>query len=333
MAVALRHAAYRRGWYKTRHLLRPVVSVGNLTMGGTGKTPLVALVAKLLLRHGWRPSILSRGYGRHSPDAFLIIETGMARYADPLEVGDEPALLAHLLPEVPVVVCADRFRGGRLAEQRFPIDVHILDDGFQHWQLERRLDIVVLDATQRLSNDQIFPAGRQREPVASLRRAPLVVITRAPAGSPNSIEDLIKEIHPAAKIFHTSTQLSALTDTSSGEAVPFDKIRAQKVTAFCGVGNPAAFFADVRRWRFDLIAQDAFSDHHVYTEQELGRLVARARKEGAAALLTTAKDAVKFPRNWRPELPILACVIETPIQEGEDFERSLLAYLDRRENE
>ena len=116
LAVAWRHAAYSQGLSKAHRLSRPVVSVGNLTMGGTGKTPLVALIAKLLLRHGWRPSILSRGYGRRSRDEVLLVETGLSRYADAWEVGDEPALLARLLPEVPIIVCADRFRGGRLAD-------------------------------------------------------------------------------------------------------------------------------------------------------------------------------------------------------------------------
>jgi tetraacyldisaccharide 4'-kinase len=331
LAVALRHALYRQGWFKSRRLSRPVVSVGNLTMGGTGKTPLVALAAKTLRRRGWHPSILTRGYGRRNQAGLLVIAPGLARYADPLEVGDEPALLARLLPEVPIVVCADRFRGGQMAEERFGVDVHLLDDGFQHWQLGRSLDILVLDATQALSDQRIFPAGRQREPLAAIRRAPIVIITRAPEGDRNSIEDLVKEVHPAARVFHSSTQLAALTNAASGEAIPLDRIRAQKITAFCGIGNPAAFFADVRRWQFNLIAEDAFPDHHVYTEQELQRLVARARAVGAAALLTTEKDAVKFPRNWRPELPILACVIATPIHEGEDFERLLLTYLGRPE--
>jgi tetraacyldisaccharide 4'-kinase len=326
-AVALRHAAYRRGWFKTRRLSRPVISVGNLTMGGTGKTPLVAHVARILLRRGWHPSILSRGYGRQSKADLVAIAPGFDRHADPLEVGDEPALLARLLPEIPLVVCADRFRGGKVAEERFPVDVHILDDGFQHWQLERSLDIVVLDATSSISDRQIFPAGRQREPLSALRRAPMVVITRASADGREPLEALIQEVHPAAKVFHSSTQLVAVVDTGKGEAVPFEKVRAEKVTAFCGIGNPAAFFADVRRWQFNLIAEDAFSDHHVYTEQELERLVTRAGRTGAAALLTTEKDAVKLPRNWQPELPILTCVIETPIEEGEDFEATLLSYL------
>jgi tetraacyldisaccharide 4'-kinase len=125
--------------------------------------------------------------------------------------------------------------------------------------------------------------------------------------------------------------LTALTDTTSGEAIPLERICGQKVAAFCGIGNPAAFFADIRRWQFNLIVEDAFPDHHVYTEPELQRLAVRARTNGAAAVLTTEKDAVKFSRNWQLELPILACAVETPIHEGEEFERFLLTYLDRPE--
>jgi tetraacyldisaccharide 4'-kinase len=117
--------------------------------------------------------------------------------------------------------------------------------------------------------------------------------------------------------------------STTGQRAPLDSIRNQSVAAFCGIGNPRAFFADVRRWGFKPVAEDAFPDHHVYTEQALHRLVARARKDGAAALLTTEKDAVKFPRDWRPELPILACVIEAQILGAEEFEKTLLTYLER----
>jgi len=329
LGVAFRHTAYRRGWFKTRRLSRRVISVGNLTVGGTGKTPLVALVAKILLRHGWKPSILTRGYARRSKTDLIVVAPAPARRADAREVGDEAALLARSLPEVPLAVCADRFRGGRVVEERFHVDAHILDDGFQHLALARDVDLVVLDATQKLSDRLLLPAGRQREPLAALQRAQVVVITRVDSGDSKTLEDTIAKIHPAARVFRSSMKLSGMVDARSGEAVPGGQIRSEKVTAFCGIGNPRAFFADVRRWGFNLVAEDAFSDHHVYTEQELHRLVARARKDGAAALLTTEKDAVKFPRDWRPELPILACVIEAQILGAEEFEKTLLTYIER----
>ena len=326
--VFLRQAAYKQGWLKTRRLSRPVASIGNLTLGGTGKTPLVMLAARTLMRRGWKPSILTRGYGRGSKADLIVVAPELTRRADAREIGDEPALLARALPEVPIVVCADRFQGGQMAEERFQVDVHILDDGFQHLALERDLNLVVLDATQEISNWRLLPAGRQREPLAALRRAPIVVITRVDAGNPEPLEQLILKVHPAAKVFRSTTKLTGMMEALSGEVVSGNEIRAEKVTAFCGIGNPRAFFADVRRWGFKLAAEDAFPDHHVYSEQELRRLVACAQHKGAAALLTTEKDAVKFPSNWKPELPILACTIEAQMLAAEEFENTLVTYLE-----
>ncbi|MFZ0963916.1 MAG: tetraacyldisaccharide 4'-kinase [Terriglobia bacterium] len=327
--VALRQAGYKHRWLKTRRLARPVVSVGNLTVGGTGKTPLVACVANILLRRGWKPSILTRGYGRSSKEDLLIVPPGAGRRAEAQEIGDEPALLARMLPEVPLVMCADRFRGGQAAEGCFHVDAHILDDGFQHLALARDVDLVALDATQSISDWRLLPAGRQREPLSALRRAQILVLTRSDSADPQPLQELVLRVHPAAKLFRSHTELLGWTGALSGEAISTEEIRTQKVAAFCAIGNPRAFFADVRSWGFNLVAEDAFPDHHVYTDEEIQRLVAGARKNGATALLTTQKDAVKFSRDWTPQLPILACKIEAQILDAEGFERTLLAYLEK----
>ena len=327
--VALLHAGYKRGWFKTRRLSRPVVSVGNLTVGGTGKTPLVVCVANILLRRGWKPSILTRGYGRSSKEEMIVVAPGVGRRANAQEVGDEPALLARALPEVPLIMCADRFRGGQAAEERFQVDAHILDDGFQHLALARDVDLLALDATQSISDWRVLPAGRQREPLSALRRAQIVVLTRTDSADPKFLEELVCKVHPAAKVFRSRTNLLGWRDAMSDAAVSTEGIRAQKVAAFCGIGNPRAFFADLRRWGFSLVAEDAFPDHHVYTGEEIQQLVENARKNGAAALLTTQKDAVKFSRDWTPQLPILACEIEAQIVAAEEFERTLLTYLEK----
>ena len=327
LGVALRQSAYRRGWLKARRLARPVVSVGNLTAGGTGKTPLVAWVAKILLQRGWKPGILTRGYGRRSKADIIVITPGTGRRADPQEVGDEPALLARLLPEVPLVVCADRFRGGQAAEERFQVDTHILDDGFQHWALARDLDVVALDATQTISNWNLLPAGRQREPLTALRRAQMVVLTRTDTADPKALEERVSQVHPAAKVFRSRTKPVGWSDAMSGEAVSVEDVRARKAAAFCGIGNPRAFFADLRRWGCTLVAEDAFRDHHVYTGEEMRQLAERAHRKGASALLTTQKDAVKISASWKHRLPVLVCEIEAEILAAEDFATTLLSYL------
>ena len=332
ISVSIRNAGYNHGWIESRRLSRPVLSVGNLTVGGTGKTPLVANVAKTLLRHGLTPSILSRGYGRSSKAKMVVIEPGAGRHPTPQEVGDEPALLARMLPEVPIILCADRYRAGQLAEERFHVDAHILDDGFQHRALARTLDLVALDATQPLDDWGLLPAGRQREPLSALRRAQIIVITRTDSADSKSLEELVAKVSPGAKVFRSRTTLRGWADAWSGEAIPPTKLHQQKVAAFCGIGNPQTFFADLRRWGFNLLAEDAFPDHHGYTGGEIQQLVASARKIGAAALLTTQKDAVKFSRDWAPQFPVLACEIEAEILDIGDFERTLLNNMQKAQS-
>ena len=313
--------------FKTRRLPRPVVSVGNLTVGGTGKTPLVAYVATLLLRQGWKPSILTRGYGRDSKVEMIVLPPGVGRRLDAEEIGDEPAILARALPEIPLVVCADRFRGGQAAEEQFRVDVHILDDGFQHLALARAVDLVALDATQKISNWELLPAGRQRETLEGLRRAQMVVLTRTDSADPQALEGLVRKIHPAAKVFRGTTEVLGWKNALEGGAVATEDVRAKKAAAFCGIGNPQAFFADLRRRGFTLAEENAFPDHHVYTGEDIRRLVAKAEKAGATVLLTTQKDAVKFSVDWRPALPILACEIAAQIQDAGEFEKALLSLL------
>jgi tetraacyldisaccharide 4'-kinase len=329
LGVALRHVGYERGWWKTRRLARPVISIGNLTAGGTGKTPLVGYVAKLLLNRGWKPSILTRGYRRRSREDLLMVAPALNRRSEALAIGDEPALLARMLPQIPLVICADRFRGGEAAEKNFDVDAHILDDGFQHLALARNLDLLALDVTQPLCDLELIPSGRQREPKSALRRAQVVVLTRTDSADSQSLRQKVLRIHPGAKVFHCQTRFRGCTHALSGDAVAYETIRDLQAAAFCGIGNPQAFFADLRRWRFNLVAEDAFPDHHVYTGKELQQLAARARKNGAAILLTTQKDAVKFCGNWTAPLPILACEIEAHILEAEDFERTLFTSLEK----
>ena len=327
--VRMRHTAYNHGWFKTRRLSRPVVSVGNLTVGGTGKTPLVAYVAGVLLRRGRKPAILTRGYGRGSRSALIAVPPGENRTAGAQEIGDEPALLARLLPEVPLIVCADRFRGGQVAEDRFQVDVHLLDDGFQHLRLARDVDLVTVDATEPLSDRLLLPAGRQREPLSALQRAQIVVLTRMDSTDTQSLQELVSKIHPRAKVFRCRTKLAGWRDALSGTTISAEEYREQGVAAFCGIGNPRAFFGDLRRWGFRLAAEDAFPDHHVYTREEIQGLVDRARRVGASALVTTQKDAVRLSPDWAAQLPILACEIAADILNADEFEKVLMSYLEK----
>jgi len=322
LGVALRAAAYRRGWLKTRRLNRPVVSVGNLTLGGTGKTPLVELLTKCLLKRGRKPAILTRGYGRRDSGRILALEPGPGRVADPREVGDEPALLARALPEAPIIVGADRYQAGRLAEERFDVDVHVLDDGFQHLALARDLDVVVLDTTQQLLG--LLPAGRQREPCSALERAGLVVLTRVELGDPGPLEELVERINPRARVFHSRTELCRLVDVMTGRIYPPGAFQGERVHAFCGIGNPKAFFADLRRWGFCVAAETAFRDHHVYSGKDVEKLLRRSQESRAAALVTTEKDAMNLQRISKWDRPVLACAIQIELDEQQALEEALV---------
>ncbi|MGO9272525.1 MAG: tetraacyldisaccharide 4'-kinase [Terriglobia bacterium] len=333
LGVAIRSFAYREGWLTTRRLTRPVVSVGNLTVGGTGKTPLVALVARALARMGLKPAVLTRGYRRRGDVDLIALEPrapGEKRTVDPRAVGDEPALLARLLPEVPIVVSSDRYRAGRLAEDRFGAGAHILDDGFQHLALARDLDIVVLDVTGKLSDWALLPAGRQREPCSALARADLVVLTRTELADPSPLASRVRQINPKARIFHASTKVCGLVDATTGERHAPAALKTklgQTFWAFCGLGNPDAFFADLRAWGFTVAGETAFRDHHVYRGAELPDLEARALRAGAAALLTTEKDAMNLPSDAVTRLPIFACAIELELRELQTFEQELATRL------
>ncbi len=335
LGVALRHAAYRRGWFKTRRLRRPVVSVGNLTVGGAGKTPLVAAIAGVLRKRGLTPSILTRGYGRRSRKPLVVLEPAATRSPDPRECGDEPALLARALPEVPIVICADRYRAGCVAEERFGVDLHLLDDGFQHLALARDTDIVVLDTTQEISDRALLPAGRLREPTSALTRANCVILTRLELGDPAPLEKQVRQINPRAQIFHSMTKLDHLVDIHSGRIYPPNAFEGEPVLAFCGIGNPKAFFADLRKWGFSVIGEQTFPDHHAYRDDYsyLSFLTARyvkgkkAMAAEARAFVTTEKDAMNLPTSVKGEIPLVACVIESSICEEQAFEDWLLARL------
>lgn len=335
--MALRHRAYRHGWLETRRLSRPVVSVGNLTVGGTGKTPFVAWLTDRLLRRGLRPAVLTRGYKRRSREEVIAIEpaprslgvggAGAGRAPDPREVGDEPAWLAHVLPQVPIVVAADRYAAGRLAEQRFGVDVHILDDGFQHLSLARDLDIVLLDVTQEFFDRALIPAGRLREPCAALGRAHIVILTRVSLGDPRSLEEQAHSLSPSAEVFHATTELCGLRAVRDNGQVAPETFRGVPVMVFCGIGNPQAFLADLKKWGYTVAGQSVFPDHHLYSISDVASLQARARQCGAKVLLTTEKDSLNLPARWEAAIPIYACVVRTDVSRGEVLEESILARL------
>jgi len=281
-----RVAEWRRAWYAAhpearRRLARPVISIGNLTVGGSGKTPAVAHLAQLLLEHGERPSILSRGYARRgATDDVVTVSDPSGLRASVEASGDEPQMLARALPGVPVLVCADRYRAGRQAEDVCGSTVHLLDDGFQHFALHRDIDLLLVAPGDL--RGRVLPAGRLREPARVARGASAIIATgpgvQAPAGVPQFGAVLGMEPPRCVVPFGEAVMLSS----------------GAPVLTLCGIARPERFVATVREAGWTVVAERAFRDHHWFTAAEVAAVVADATAAGARAIVTTAKDAVRL---------------------------------------
>lgn len=320
--IRLRALAYARGWRRTRHLPVKVVSVGNLTVGGTGKTPLVLRLATLLGQRGLRVAILTRGYGRRESMPLIINGRGETKQYTPELMGDEPILLARRLPDVTIGIGPDRhLMGERILrmESPEPPNVFLLDDGFQHLRLARDLDIVVLDASNPFGGDAVLPAGLLREPVAALKRADVVVLTRAESATPPAVAEQLQRHNPRAPVFRAQTRLEGVYDAATHRPANLYALKQQKVFAYCGIGNPEAFWDDVRRWGFELAGTFAFPDHHRYVIDDFKAIIARADRAGARALLTTEKDMINLTVVPPSLPPSFYCRIELEFEDEAGF--------------
>ncbi len=292
-AVAVRNSAYRRRWLHTERLDVPVVSVGNLTFGGTGKTPTVIALVRDLIRRGRQPAVLTRGYKRR--DDHQIVVVGPEPRHRVAEIGDEALEMARRLPGVPVIVDADRVRGGREALRR-GADVVVLDDGFQHRRLERDLDLVVVDCGDPWGGDRLPPIGRLREPVGALERADAVLISKVPVAFREpvaAIEKRIEDIRPDLPVFVARMEPSRVRVPDEGWC-GVERLSGTRVFAVAGVGRPQGFAETLVSCEAEIVGHRWFPDHHDYSLEDL-RQVSLAAKEQDAVLVTTGKDAVKLP--------------------------------------
>jgi tetraacyldisaccharide 4'-kinase len=309
-----RLSLYRRGTFHAIKLDRPVISVGNITTGGTGKTPLVEWVARAVAATGKKVCILTRGYGRDNPDRMVIVSDGNTVMATPSEAGDEPFLLATNLKGVAAVISsADRVEAGKEAIRQFNTDCFVLDDGFQHLRLERDLNIVTIDATNPWGGGHLLPYGHLREPLSGLSRADCIVITRTDQAK--TVDELRSEIRRQAgniPVFQSRMRVARITplQESSAALVP-------PVAAFCAVGNPRSFFKQIPH---EPVLQKAFPDHHRYSQRDIDSLIDDARCAGANSLITTAKDAVKL-RSISFSLSCYVLEVEPQIENADELIR------------
>ncbi len=314
-----RRALYDWRIIRRRHAGRCVISVGNLVVGGSGKTPLVELVARKLAERGRKVAVLSRGYGRRSCEAVEIVSDGERVLLDARRGGDEPVLLARNMPGVAVLVGRDRWRAARLARSRLGSDVFVLDDGFQHWRLARDLDIVAVAAGRGFEPGFLLPRGLLREPLSALSRAGLVcLVRRGDRSVADGLPELIRKYNREVPMVELCFEPSHLEEMPSGRAVPLSSLQGLDVMALSGVADPGSFERVLEELGTRVASKVSFADHHPYSEEDVHLVRVRAREGAIGTVITTQKDAVRLPA-WPDSSPrLLVLAVRMEVLRGED---------------
>jgi tetraacyldisaccharide 4'-kinase len=319
-AVIFRNQAYHKGFLHARKLSIPVISIGNLTVGGTGKTPMTIYLARLLQSMGKRVGVLSRGYRGAAPGAVNVVSDGKKVRLVPGEAGDEPFLIAQKLPGIVVLTGKDRGLAGEYAQNNFSIDVALLDDGFQHIKLKRDLDILLLDGRSPLGNGYLLPRGNLREPPESIRRAHLVLVTHADKNY-EKIKSIIHTFNLNVPVFFADYIPVGLENLTSQEKLSLDFLHGKAVKALAGVARPEYFVSFLSQMGAKVKETLFFPDHHFYHPKELTTI------DKNSIFVTTEKDAVKLKSLSLPECDILVLKIEFKIENDEKFQDVLKKYL------
>ena len=336
LAVKVRRLLYNLRILRDSTLGVQVIAIGNLTVGGTGKTPVVEKFARELQNQGRTVAILSRGY-RSKPPPFAsrivkklllqddktpprVVSDGKSLLLDSDMAGDEPYMLASNLKDVIVLVDKDRVKAGRYAIEKFGCDTLLLDDGFQYWKLAgRRRDIVLIDSQQPFGNEKLLPRGTLREPPSHLARASTIFITKSD-GNTGLLRARIAKHNPSAGIIECIHAPLYFEDVFTGERHGLDLLKGQKVASLSGIAQPESFEQSLVKLGGELVYSKRFADHHRFSQQEVLNVVNRSKKRQASAIITTQKDAVRFPKIDRRDLPIYFMRVEIKIISGaKDF--------------
>ena len=331
--VQLRLFLYRKRIFRERALGCLVISIGNLTVGGTGKTPIVEKFARALEAGGRRVAILSRGYKSVAkpskrtlldrlrgvaPDPPRVVSDGKSLLLDSLTAGDEPYMLAKNLKDVIVLVDKDRVKSGLYAIREMKADTLLLDDGLQYLHLKHRLDIVLVDRQAPFGNEFLLPRGTLREPPRNLRRASYIFITKCTGQSNDELIARIRRYNRTAEIIECAHQPLFLQNVYTGEQLPLDRLSNTYIGSFCGIAVPESFEDGLRNLGARLELTKRFADHHRYTEGELQRFINRCLRRDVDMIVTTEKDAVRFPRLTKPEVPAYFLRVEILILSGHE---------------
>jgi tetraacyldisaccharide 4'-kinase len=336
LIVIIRLWGYRKGFLKHHTLGCQVVSVGNLTVGGTGKTPVVELLARSLADSGRRVAILSRGYKKKKQkrgfkrrcrdllsfkmdvEASLVVSDGISLKVEPVYSGDEPFMLAKNLPGVAVIVGKNRVMSGRYAIRKLRCDTLILDDGFQHLALKHRLDIVLVDRTNPFDNGRTLPRGLLREPIRNIKRAGFIFITKSNGDGALELRTRLRELNPTAEISecrHCPRYLQRLSEVGKED---LSWLKGKRILALSGIAVPDGFERELVNYGAIIVEHVIFADHHRYSLQEILDLVQQGLEQKVDAIVTTEKDAVRIPYLERKELPMLFLRVEIEMFTGKE---------------
>lgn len=317
--LSIRLLLYRSGLLKPRKLKVKVISVGNVTTGGTGKTPLVIYLAEKLKENGNKVVILTRGYKRKNK-RMVDLNKETKEESSWEDVGDEPFLTSRRLEDVPIIVTKHRLVSGSYAVKKYNPDVLILDDGFQHLKLQRALDVVVIDSTNPWGNGRLLPSGILREPLSSLKRADIFILTKTDQVSDLAkIKDTLRQYNPQAPMVKSVYRLRSVENLSDHSPVDSDKLENKKALAFSGIGNPKSFENNLRQLKINVLKHRIFADHFAYRRKEVLSLLQEAKNLGADFIVTTEKDSVRIPMVNRQEVPIYVIKIDLNITSGEEM--------------
>lgn len=281
-----------------------IICVGNLSVGGTGKTPFVIYLASKLAAKKIKTVVVSRGYlGTANKSPVIVSDGTRLLRRDYREVGDEPLMIASSLKGIPVLIGRDRYNVAKLAQERFSPQLILLDDGFQHWRLARDMNIVLFDTTQKKSALQLIPAGRLREPLYALSRADVVVLTKCNFTDRTNIiwlENIVKKYAPSTLYIHSDLEFNGLLKLDNPEnLIPVSFLKDKKIIAFCGIANPEPFFQMLKQAGAHIIERFIFSDHHKFSSGDVRKIEESLERNNAELIVMTEKDAVKLE-----ELPI-----------------------------
>ena len=334
--ISLRNLFYDRKLFTIYNPERPVISVGNITVGGTGKTPFVSLLCRHFSLQGKKIGVVSRGYGGNkSSNDVLIVSDGKGRiFAGARECGDEPFLLATSLIDVPVLVSKKRSKAIHEALHLFNPDIIVLDDGYQHRAVSRDANILLIDATDPFGNYRLLPSGILREPIQNIKRADIVIITRAEKDEEFiTLERIIKIHNGKARIFKSGHVFSELVMSEGSKTLKPSELSGKKVYAFCAIGNPDVFILDIEKLGAKVVGSRFFRDHHRYSQDDIKSLVDDALSASAEMLVTTHKDIINMGPIGSLQLPLYYARIQAVVHESEQFFAALEEMLAKRRSE